>query len=315
MSDRKDGFQVQSDVRGPWRQYLDELEPIRPELYGYCLKLTRNAWDAEDLAQDALLRVFSSLGKIDADIENPKGYLMRTASNLWIDAIRKQSRHQGLLVEEDPATEDISERSAQSSEAARELLSRLHPQERAALVMKDVLDLSLAEIATVLNTSVGAIKSALHRARSRVDDEGMAPAGFVPDQQIVDQFMQALASTDLDTLRTICSTELHVELVGGAELHSFDKSSSFFEHAHFVMPEIGFGENPRWELAEYAGEPIVIGFRTLNGQEGLNEIHRLEVTSGTISRVRCYCFCPDTLKEVGQHLGLDALSRTYRSPG
>ena len=315
MSENKEsGFQIQSDVRGPWRQYLDELAPLRPELYGFCLKLTQNAWDAEDLAQDTLLRVFSSLGKIDANIENPRAYLVRTATNLWVDTIRKQARHQALLELEDGAAEDTSDRGIQASEAARELLTRLYPQERAALVMKDVLGHSLAEVATTLNTSIGAVKSALHRARSRMGDNGMSPAGFVPDKQLVSQFMQALETTDLDTLRSICSTELHVELVGGAELHSFDESSSFFEHAHFVMPEIGFGENPRWELSEYAGEPIVIGFRTLNGLEGLNEVHRLEIGDGKIRRVRCYCFCPDTLREVASHLGVEALARPYRSP-
>ena len=46
-----------------------------------------------------------------------------------------------------------------------------------------------------------------------------------------------------------------------------------------------------------------------------NEIHRIEESDGRITRVRCYCFCPDTLRVVADRLGLQALPRPYRSPG
>lgn len=307
-------FATQPEVRGPWRKYLDDLMPIRPALYRFCLNLTNNPWDAEDLAQDTLLRVFSALGKTDREIENPKAYLIRTATNLWVDSVRRQVRHQALLELESEEEADSGERKVAASEAAQQLLRHLYPQERAALVMKDVLGHSLAEVAGTLNTSVGAVKSALHRARSRLGNDGMQPANFIPGEAIVEQFMLALENSDLNALRSLCAADLHVELVGGAEFHSFEDSSDFFAHAHFVMPEIGFGENPTWKLAEYAGEPVVIGLRTLDGKEGLNEIHRLEVNDGKISRVRCYCFCPDTLRAIADELGIHALERPYRSP-
>jgi hypothetical protein len=92
------------------------------------------------------------------------------------------------------------------------------------------------------------------------------------------------------------------------------RGKMFFEHAHFVMPQLGFGENPRWETVLYEGEPVALGFRTLDGSEGINEVHRLEEVDGRIVRIRCYCFCPDTLRAVGEQLGLPALRRPYRSP-
>ena len=119
---------------------------------------------------------------------------------------------------------------------------------------------------------------------------------------------------DLEALKAICHADLTVELVGGAEMDSFAQSEMFFQHAHFVMPEIGFGESPHWSLYEYEGEAIVVGFRTLDGIEGINEVHRLDVTADRISRVRCYCFCPDTLAALGEALDLPALRRPYRSP-
>lgn len=313
MSDGKDSaFAVQGRVRRPWRDYLDRLQPIRPELHRYCVRLTGNVWDGEDLLQDALIRVFSMLGKIDADIQDPRAYLIRTATNLWIDRMRRAAREASVLQLALP--EETSSPNEDGRDAAKTLFQALHPQERAAIVMKEALDLSLEETAAVLNTSVGAVKSALHRARDRLN-ERRPRAGFdTPPREMVDRFMVALRDRDLNGLKAMCATDLHIELVGGAEIHSFEKGSVFFEHAHTVFVELGFGENPNWRVADYEGEAIVLGFRTLDGAEGLNEIHRLEIEEGQIRRVRCYCFAPDTLRTVATGLGLPALRRPYRSP-
>lgn len=311
------GFSIQNKVRGPWRHYLDELAPLRPELFAHCLRLCGNIWDAEDLVQDALLRVFSLLGKTDADLEKPKAYLYQTATNLWIDITRRRAREYAILERGDSREADETDVSAQALDAevaASQLIQKLHPQERAAVVLKDVLDYSLQETAEVLNTTVGTIKSALHRDRARVEGR-IVPAQFsAPEQALVEIFMEALTNTDLEALKTICAADLVVELVGGAESRSFEDSKMFFQHAHFVIPELGFGESPRWSLVTYLGEPVVIGFRTLNGTEGINEVHRLEVIQGKVIRVRCYCFCPDTLRALAGQLGESALDRPYRSP-
>ena len=307
-------FDAQRDIRRPWRRFSDEQAPLRPELFEFCLKLTGNVWDAEDLCQDTLMRVFSALGKTDADISSPKAYLVRTASNLWVDTIRKSARQLAHHELQEGSTEDAAEASLTAERAAHDLLSGLYPQERAALVMKDVLGYSLAETAAALNTTSGAVKSALHRARSRLHKGSKPRAGFAPDRTIVERFMRALRAADLDTLKAICASDLRVELVGGVESASFEESRNFFAHAHMVMPELGFGEGPRWELSEYLGEPLVLGFRTLDDVEGLNEIHRIEVVGDKISKIRCYCFCPDVLAAVGRDLGFNALARPYRSP-
>src|SRR5262249_55439625 len=78
--------------------------------------------------------------------------------------------------------------------------------------------------------------------------------------------------------------------------------------------KVGFGEKPWWKMGEYEGEPIVLGFRTLDGVEGLNELHRIDALDGKIVRVRVYCFCPETLAVVAEALGSKALPRPHRSP-
>ncbi len=255
------------------------------------------------------------LGKTDGRLENPKAYLIRTAANLWIDRIRKSAREQAAMVLEQavPAFSEPAEFTDATS-AAEQLFQVLHPQERAAILMKEVFDLSLEETAAILSTTVGAVKSALSRARGRLDGR-KAPASLdAPPLAIVEQFMRALRDRDMYAMKALCAGNMSGELVGGVELNSFASARKVFEHAHMVMPKLGFGERPWWKVAEYEGEAVVLGFRTLDGVEGLNEVHRLEVSDGLITRVRTYCFCPETLSVVAEALGYVSLPGRYRSP-
>jgi hypothetical protein len=82
------------------------------------------------------------------------------------------------------------------------------------------------------------------------------------------------------------------------------------------MPAMGFGRKLRWELIEFEGEWMVLGYCTLNGSEAVNEIHRLVENEGIVTRVRSYCFCPETLGVVAEQLGRALVRRpiTHRSP-
>jgi len=204
--------------------------------------------------------------------------------------------------------------SLEVSEAAETFLDVLAPQERAAILLKDIFDLSLAETAALLKTSVGAVKSALHRGRNRLQENRHTKTLNAPPAELVQQFMEALSNKDMTRLQELCMEGITVELVGGAMSESFEQSRNFFKHAHMVFPALGFGTNPWWKTFDYDGETIVVGFRTLDGIEGVNEVHRIEEHNGQISAIRCYCFCPDTLRTVADGLGMVALDRPYRSP-
>src|SRR3954464_8174499 len=76
-------------VKQSWRLFLETYEPLRPELYRYCRHLTRSPWDAEDMAQEAMSRAFVSLGLISDAPANPRAWLFRVASNLWLNRSRR----------------------------------------------------------------------------------------------------------------------------------------------------------------------------------------------------------------------------------
>jgi RNA polymerase sigma-70 factor (ECF subfamily) len=144
-----------------WNDFAKLYEPLRTDLYRYCRYLTRSPWDAEDLAQDTLARAFVTLGQMGAAPENPRAWLFRVAYNLYVDQVRRRREPQPEA-EQAEASEPRASR-----EAAGTLLVRLSPQERAAVVLKDVFDFTLEEIAEALSTTPGTVKSALSRGRAK----------------------------------------------------------------------------------------------------------------------------------------------------
>jgi len=155
------GEAMHKGAREAWRQFFDEVEPHRADLARYCRRLTGDVWDAEDLAQDALMRAFALLGSVFNPVTNTRAYLLRIATNLWIDAERRRLLEATLLADAalEPATASspTQELVAQVRDAGGVLMQYLAPQERAAVLLKDVLDLSLDETAQALGTTTGAV--------------------------------------------------------------------------------------------------------------------------------------------------------------
>jgi RNA polymerase sigma-70 factor, ECF subfamily len=314
---------LRDELRSAWHRYIDLLAPLRPTLHGYCMRLTGNVWDAEDLAQDTLLRAFGTLGSVMKRIENPRAYLLRTATNLWIDTLRRRGTEAAALAEQAPLAMD---RHADPSGAARDagtmLLQRLSPQERAAVVLKELFDYSLEEIADVLGTSVGAVKAALHRGRSRLreSDDLAAPRRPVPSVALVDRFVAAYAAADIPGLVGLMLDTGSVENVGcsvDVGRPSFARKPGWFHglvHGHPEWPPQFAYEAARLERREFEGEPILLGFCTRRGREALESIIRLEEQDGRIARIRAYAFCPETMRAVGTALGLRVRTGLYRFP-
>jgi RNA polymerase sigma-70 factor (ECF subfamily) len=317
MGDDAELFAGQEDIRGAWRKFIDELAPYRPDLFRYCCGLTGNVWDGEDLAQDVLLRVFGQLGKLNADLANPRAYLIRSATNLWTDRLRRARLEQQHMAAEQSETPEPAADASQVVDvraAANRLFLRLAPQERAAVLLSDVLDFSLDETASLLKTTTGAVKSALHRGRTRLKSgEAVEGPVWTTPRTVVDRFVEALTAKDFEAIRALCLADVTVDMVGGANFEDYETGKTTVEFAHMVIPGMGMGEAPRWRVVDFEGEPIAIGLRTADGAEGLNEIWRFEVEEGQVARLRLYCFTPDVLVAVAGEIGVPALRRPYRS--
>jgi RNA polymerase sigma-70 factor (ECF subfamily) len=101
-----DDFQLddgmRDEMRAAWHRYLDRVEPFRPLLHGYCRRLTRDLWDAEDLSQETLIRGFQRLAWHHDPIERPRAYLLRIATHAWIDQLRRRDTETRLAAEAAP---------------------------------------------------------------------------------------------------------------------------------------------------------------------------------------------------------------------
>lgn len=313
---------LRDDMRAAWHRYLDMLNPIRPALHGYCRRLTRNVWDAEDLVQDTLLKSFGGLSRLHDPVRNPRAYLLRTATNLWIDRLRHREVEAAALAESDPPPPHRTDSAGEVRDAGAALLQRLAPRERAALILKDVFDLSLEESAEVLETTIGAVKAALHRARARLrEPEGDAASQRpAPSASLVDRFVELFNAADKPGLLKLVLDNATVENVGigmewGAEGHRSPKS--WFEGAlggHPEWPDVWRYESQRAERRLYRGEPVMVVLRVRKGREAMEAVMRFEEEDAQVSRMRSYGFCPETVREVGEGLGLRVLTGIYRYP-
>lgn len=141
-------------------------------LYALCLRLSGNPEDASDLAQDVLLKAIAALPGFRGEAD-PATWLYRIAVNTWknrVASARERWRRSlkpldGVL---DLGGDLAPERELERRERSRELeraLSSVPPDERSALLLREVEDKSYGEIAAIQSVPVGTVKSRLHRAR------------------------------------------------------------------------------------------------------------------------------------------------------
>jgi RNA polymerase sigma-70 factor (ECF subfamily) len=313
--------QLSGTLRTSWQRFLDVFEPLRPELYRYCRYLTRSPWDAEDLVQDAFARGFVTLGCLAQEVPNPRGWLFRVVSNLWIDRTRRMREEPGDV----PETAAYGEPQA-TREAAGTLISRLSPQERAAVVLKDAFDLSLEEIAETLSTTAGAVKAALHRGRGKlVAPESSEPRAPAP--AVLDAFCEAFNARDLDRLAALMLDTATAEIVGinteyGPEAM---KKGSFWGALQplgwndqlncGIEPHLLHGYRPsppRAEVRSHRGESIVLFWYPQDDGEAVRDVARVETEGDRVCRWRNYFFTPEVIGEICGELGLPFRTNGYR---
>jgi RNA polymerase sigma factor (sigma-70 family) len=143
-------------------------------VYRLAYRLTGNSHDAEDLTQDVFVRVFRSLHTFQPGTF--EGWLHRITTNLFLDAARRKQkiRFDGLaegsaerLPSSWPSPSDaLADADLDHDVAAA--LAALTPEFRAAVVLCDIEGLTYEEIAVVLDTKIGTVRSRIHRGRAQL---------------------------------------------------------------------------------------------------------------------------------------------------
>lgn len=175
------------------------VERHQRELQVHCYRLMGSVHDAEDMVQETLLRAWHSRGTLENQAAL-RAWLYRIATNVCLDALKRRANRyvpvtrQGASTLAEPIPAAIREPIwlepypddllfADDTDPEARLLARdsialafiaalhlLPPRQRAVLILRDVMDWSANEVATLLNTTVSSVKSALHRARSTLSN-------------------------------------------------------------------------------------------------------------------------------------------------
>jgi RNA polymerase sigma-70 factor (ECF subfamily) len=144
----------------------------RPLFTALCL-VTGNRHEAEEVAQDAFVRVFERWDHVGV-LEDPTGYLFRVSMNVFRSRYRRASlglRRTLLLAP--AATDDLA--AVETHDAVVRLLQGLDPKQRAAVLLTAIFDYSAEEAGRMLGIRASSVRSLTTRARARMKHEVVDP--------------------------------------------------------------------------------------------------------------------------------------------
>jgi RNA polymerase sigma-70 factor, ECF subfamily len=182
-----------------------QIEAYRRELRAHCYRMMGSVQDADDMVQEAFLRAWRRR-ETARELSSLKAWLYAIATNVCLDALKGRPKRAvpatrgAVSTLAEPIPQQIVEpiwlepfpdalllaadgQDPEEQVVAREhitmafivALHQLPPRQRAVLLLRDVLDWPASEVAALLDTTVSAVKSALHRARSSLADHRHAP--------------------------------------------------------------------------------------------------------------------------------------------
>jgi RNA polymerase sigma-70 factor (ECF subfamily) len=210
------------------------VEPLRRELHAHCYRILGSTHDADDALQDALLRAWRGLARFEAR-SSLRTWLYTVATRTCLDSAQHRSKR-ALPVDLGPSSpeavhndrpltdvdwlEPYPDARYEQREAVElafiAALQHLPGNQRAALLLFEVLGFSAAEIATMMETSTASVNSALQRARKIVSEKVPAQTqqqtlrelGDAKLRQIVTTYTTALEQGDADALVSLLTDDV-----------------------------------------------------------------------------------------------------------
>ncbi|MFF5225531.1 sigma-70 family RNA polymerase sigma factor [Dactylosporangium sp. NPDC000521] len=280
-----------------------ELEPYRVELIAYCYRMLGSFHDAEDLVQETMLRAWKARDRYDSDRASVRTWLYRIATNVCLTALEGRARRplpSGLGAPSDdpgapltPAT-DIPwlqpfPDARFDTDARTDLrlaliaaMQTLSARQRAALVLRDVLQFSAAEVAAQLGTTVPAVNSALQRARAAVASCEAGSVAEPDDSRVrgtVDRYARAFEAADVPALVRLLTDDAVLEMPPVPLWYRGRRDYGRFIERVFQMRGTG------WVMARVSanGQPALAAYAPQ--AHGVHHLHTLQVLTVVDGRV------------------------------
>jgi RNA polymerase sigma factor (sigma-70 family) len=200
-------------------QLLAIAGKLRPELHRYCARLTGSVIDGEDVVQDTFARAYVAVHELKED-PPLRAWLFRIAHNRALDVLRGRAIRAAEPIEaahevvdsESPDPAEVMMRQ-EAVETAVSRFAKLPTMQRSVVILKDVLDESLEEIATLLDLTVNAVKAHLARGRARlkaVNAQSPAQSAPRPPSSAVARYVALFNRHDWDGLRAMLADDVRL---------------------------------------------------------------------------------------------------------
>ena len=261
---------------------------LRPELHRYCARLMGSVIDGEDVVQDTMARALAALDEIK-EMPQLRPWLFRIAHNRALDLLRSRALRKSEPIE---AASDIADEAnadpmevlmrQEAVETAVSRFAELPLVQRSVVILKDVLDESLKDIAELLDLSVDAVKAHLARGRARLREINAQAATLAearPVSAAVARYVALFNAQNWDGLRALLADDVRLHQstyplrVGSADVGRF-----FTIYAAFG----GVRLQPAW----VEGREVIAVFEKGAGEP--NYFMWLEWRDGRISFIRDY---------------------------
>jgi RNA polymerase sigma-70 factor (ECF subfamily) len=226
---------------GDERAFRALVEPYGRALEVHCYRMLGSLDDAEDLAQETLLRAWRSLERFERRSQL-QTWLYRIATNACLDELERRPRRPEPVVDPYPDERMADVQSPVFDPAARYALregmelafltaiQRLPGRQRAVLILRDVLGWTGAEVAELLDSTVAGVNSALQRARATIEDvlpvRSVAP-GRTTERELLRRYVDAWERADMEALvallreDAVLSMPPQAAIVGAAAIGAF----------------------------------------------------------------------------------------------
>lgn len=210
------------------------LEELRPRSFAIAYRMLGSVAEAEDVVQEALLRVNAALEQGER-IESPRAYVATITTRLAIDELRSARARRETYVGEwlpEPIVVDTREDPERHAEMADSLslaflvlLENLSPEQRAALLLHDVFDYDYGEIAEVIGKSEDNARQLAVRARRHVDQgKPRFEASKEKREELAGRFFAAVQEGNMEGLEALLSEDVVLKGDGGGKAPALARS-------------------------------------------------------------------------------------------